>query len=242
MPNPDGSTSIEDVLGTWEVEGDPFEVVRTPQGGIAASRADGVEISPAWVLLNGRRVVPISGVAQVSHNLPFTLPSSLALLERTPATLRALLDGLPEEWITATEGPDTWSPYDVVGHLAVLEETDWLVRINRIVDPAEDPRFDPVDRFAMFTASQGKSLATLLDEFADRRARNLARVREMNLSAEDFLKEGIHPTFGTVTLRQLLATWAAHDLSHIAQIVRVMAKRYRDEVGPWRANLSVMDR
>lgn len=175
-------------------------------------------------------------------NTPFSLPSSLALLERTPAALRALLDGLPDEWITATEGPDTWSPYDVVGHLAVLEETDWLVRINKIVDPTEDPHFDPVDRFAMFNASQGKSLTKLLDEFTERRARNLAHVRAMNLSAEDFSREGIHPAFGAVTLRQLLATWTAHDLSHIAQIARVMAKRYRDEVGPWRANLSVMDR
>jgi hypothetical protein len=172
----------------------------------------------------------------------FDLAHGLAVLERTPQTFHALLDGLDLAWTDANEGPDTWSPYIIVGHLIHGERTDWIPRARLIIEQGPDRRFTPYDRFAQLTESEGKSLSALLAEFSHLRAANVAIVRGWHLSDEQLALEGEHPEFGTVTLRQLLATWVAHDLSHIAQAARVMAKQYRDAVGPWRAYLPVMDR
>jgi len=174
--------------------------------------------------------------------MDFDLRTGVAVLERTPETLRAMLAGLPEAWTTPNEGPETWSPYDILGHLVHGEESDWIGRAEIILAQGADRRFQPFDRTAMFRESAGKSLADLLGEFARLRAANLETVAGWRLTEEQLALEGEHPAFGAVTLRQLLATWVAHDLGHIAQIGRVMAKQYRDAVGPWRAYLPVMDR
>jgi hypothetical protein len=172
----------------------------------------------------------------------FELDTGIAVLERTPGALRAMLEGLPAGWIEGTEGPDTWSPFDVVGHLIHGERTDWIPRAQIILAHGPNRRFTPFDRFAQFRESQGKSLADLLDEFARLRAENLVVLKGWRLSDAQLALEGEHPELGTVTLRQLLATWVAHDLGHIAQSARVMAKQYREAVGPWRQYLPVMDR
>jgi hypothetical protein len=174
--------------------------------------------------------------------MEFSLDRSVEILERTPRVMRDLLSGLSQEWIDGTEGPDTWSPYVVVGHLIHGERTDWIERARVILAQRTDRRFTPFDRFAQFRESEGKSLAELLDEFADLRTRNLEILKGWNLSEDQLALEGVHPEFGAVTMRQLLSTWVAHDLGHIAQTSRVMAKQYRDAVGPWRAYLPVMDR
>jgi hypothetical protein len=172
----------------------------------------------------------------------FRLATGISILERTPASMRAMLAGLGTEWTTATEGPESWSPYDIVGHLIHGERTDWIPRVRIILAQGPQRRFTPYDRFAQFRESQGKSLDDLLDEFARLRADNLVTLAGLHLTDAQFALEGEHPDFGPVTLRQLLATWVAHDLGHVAQTARVMAKQYREEVGPWRAYLPVMDR
>ena len=174
--------------------------------------------------------------------MEFDLTTGMAVLERTPGTLRAILGGLSPDWFDATEGPETWSPYVIVGHLIHGERTDWIPRARVILDQGADRRFTPYDRFAQFRESQGKTLAELLDELARLRADNLATLASWHLTNEQLDLEGEHPDFGAVTLRQLLATWVVHDLGHIAQISRVMAKQYRDAIGPWRAYLPVVDR
>lgn len=174
--------------------------------------------------------------------MDFDLTDGIAVLERTPHTLRALLAGLPPAWTDATEGPETWSPYVIVGHLIHGERTDWIPRARIILDQGPERRFTPYDRFAQFRESEGKSLADLLDELARLRAENLATLAGWRLTDAQLALRGEHPEFGPVTLRQLLATWVAHDLGHVAQTARVMAKQYRDAVGPWRAYLPVMDR
>ena len=174
--------------------------------------------------------------------MDFDLSAGVAILERTPHTLRAMLAGLPPAWTGANEGPETWSPYDIVGHLIHGERTDWMGRARIILAQGDDRRFAPFDRFAQFRESQGRSLAELLDEFARLRAENLATLAGWRLTGAQLALEGEHPEFGAVTLRQLLATWVAHDLGHVAQTARVMAKQYRDAVGPWRAYLPVLDR
>ena len=171
----------------------------------------------------------------------FHLASAQAVLERTPATFRALLFGLPDDWLHATEGPDTFSPFENLGHLIHGERTDWMPRLQVILAQGENRRFHPYDRFAQKIESQGKSLETLLKEFEELRARNLATLRSLTITDRELALEGEHPSLGTVTLQQLLATWVAHDLGHIAQTARVMAKQYREEVGPWRAYLPIMD-
>jgi hypothetical protein len=172
----------------------------------------------------------------------FQLSDGIAVLERTPATFRALLAGLPERWIAGNEGPDTFSPFDNVGHLIHGERADWIPRARIILAQGDSRRFEPYDRFAQVRESQGKSLADLLDEFARLRGENLVTLRGWKLSDRELALEGEHPALGTVTLRQLLATWVAHDLGHVAQTARVMAKQYREAVGPWRAYLPVLDR
>jgi len=170
------------------------------------------------------------------------LERGVEILERTPRVLREMLSGLSPEWVDATEGPETWSPYDIVGHLIHGERTDWIPRAKIILAQGPDLRFTPFDRFAQFRESEGKTLADLLDEFEQLRAESVAALNEWQLSDDQLSLEGVHPAFGAVTLRQLLATWVAHDLGHIAQAARVLAKQYRDAVGPWREYLPVMDR
>jgi len=174
--------------------------------------------------------------------MDFDLETGIAVLERTPGTLRAMLSGLPPAWTDADEGPETWSPYVIVGHLIHGERTDWMARARIILAQGPDRRFTPYDRFAQFRESQGKSLAELLDELERLRAENLATLAGWRLTDAELALEGEHPEFGPVTLRQLLATWVAHDLGHIAQTARVMAKQYREAIGPWRAYLPVVDR
>lgn len=172
----------------------------------------------------------------------FELTEAIEVLARTPATFRMLLGGLPDAWITADEGPRTFTPFDNLGHLVHGERTDWLVRAQIILAQGPTRRFEPYDRFAQDRESEGKSLAQLLHEFETLRAANLATLRAWNLSARDLALEAEHPELGPVTLRQLLSAWAVHDLGHLAQTARVMAKRYRGDVGPWRQYLPVLDR
>ena len=174
--------------------------------------------------------------------MEFNLEQGISILERTPHTLRAMLEALDEAWTDATEGPETWSPYDIVGHLIHGERTDWIPRARIILAQGTDRHFTPFDRFAQFRDSQGKSLPELLAEFARLRADSLATVAGWRLTGAQLALEGEHPEFGAVTLRQLLATWVAHDLGHVAQAARVMAKQYREAVGPWRAYLPILDR
>jgi hypothetical protein len=174
--------------------------------------------------------------------MDFDLDTGMQVLERTPGTLRALLDGLSPDWFDATEGPDTWSPYVVVGHLIHGERTDWIPRAEIILAQGENRRFTPYDRFAQFTESQGRSLRQLLDEFAALRAVNLRTLTGWSLTDTQLALTGEHPAFGSVTLRQLLAAWVTHDLGHIVQVTRVMGKQYREAIGPWREYLTVVDR
>jgi uncharacterized damage-inducible protein DinB len=163
----------------------------------------------------------------------FTLDEALPVLRATPEVLRAWLSELPDVWTRATEGPETWSPYDIVGHLIHGERTDWIPRLESLLAHGESKPFTPFDRFAQFYASRGKSLTELLDTFADLRTDNLNRLASHSLKVSDFERRGRHPELGPVTLGQLLATWVAHDLTHLGQIARVMARRYTQAVGPW---------
>ena len=177
----------------------------------------------------------------LTPHVRFDLDSALAVLERTPATFRAMLSGLPDAWLGATEGPDTFSPFDNLGHLIHGERTDWIPRVRIILAQGENRRFEPWDRFAQQRESAGKSLEMLLAEFEELRARNLETLKGLAITDRELALEGEHPSLGTVTLRHLLATWVAHDLGHIAQTARVMAKQYREEIGPWRAYLPIVD-
>ena len=168
------------------------------------------------------------------------LDTTVALLERTPPTLIAWLDGLPDEWNRTNEGAETFSPYDVVGHLIHGEKTDWIPRARIILEHGPSRPFDRYDRFAQFRESGGRSLGALLAEFDRLRRDNLGVLRAWKLSDADLERGGTHPVLGPVTLRQLLATWAAHDMTHLHQIARTMAHQYRQAVGPWVAYLGVM--
>src|SRR5437867_2579682 len=170
----------------------------------------------------------------------FELGHSIAVLERTPATLDRLLTGLPDEWLRANEGPGTWSPFDVVGHLIHGERTDWVPRIEHLLRHGDSVTFPVFDREAMFRASRGLSIGELLETFDRLRTESLARLSALNLTDADLARCGRHPEFGVVTLGQHLATWVAHDLGHVSQVVRVMARQYTEEVGPWRAYLSLL--
>lgn len=164
----------------------------------------------------------------------------MTLLERTPAALGTLLRGLPETWTMRNEGPDTWTVFDVIGHLIHGELTDWMPRARMILDHGESRAFEPFDRLAQERESKGKSLSQLLDEFARLRSKNLDDLRAMDLQPSDFARTGKHPALGSVTLGELLATWAVHDLTHLHQISRIMAHQYREDVGPWSAYLGVL--
>ncbi len=172
----------------------------------------------------------------------FDLQNAVAFLERTPGVLRSLLAGLPEDWTRLNEGPETWSPFDVVGHLIDAEETNWMVRARVILEQGTDRRFPPFDRLRHLRANEGKTLGELLDRFAELRSHNLAELSGLELTPAQLELTGEHPEFGSVTLAQLLSTWVVHDLSHMAQIDRVMASQYREAVGPWQAYLRVLNR
>ena len=172
----------------------------------------------------------------------FKLKNCIEILSRTPAVLDSLLGGLSDEWIHNNEGEATWSPFDIVGHLIHGEKTDWIPRMEVILSDGPDKNFDPFDRFAQFEVSKGKNFRQLLDEFKALRKENIGILKSKNLDAQDLSKTGIHPEFGEVRLEQLLATWTAHDLSHLAQITRVMARQYTREVGPWKQYLPILSR
>lgn len=165
--------------------------------------------------------------------MKFDLHKSLEILERTPTVLKALLENLDDEWVMNNEGPGTFSPYDVIGHLIHGERTDWATRTKLILESASTPEFIPWDRFAQFENSKGKSMQELLEEFSIVRYNNLQWLKSIAITEDDLDKPGIHPVLGAVSLRNLLATWVVHDLTHIAQVTRVMAKQYTDEMGPW---------
>ena len=169
-----------------------------------------------------------------------TLPLTVALLARTPATLDALLRGLPDPWILQNEGEKTMTAFDVVGHLVYAERANWLPRVRFMLESNSASAFGRFDRWGHLRECQGKTISDLLDEFARLRSENLAELSAMDLQPEDLEKSGQHPAFGGVTVSQLIATWAAHDLTHLHQISRIMAHQYRDAVGPWRAYLGVM--
>jgi hypothetical protein len=172
----------------------------------------------------------------MEHNLEDTI----SLLTRTPAALNALLRDLPETWTLENEGENTWSAFDIIGHLIHGERSDWMPRVRMVLQFGESQAFEPFDRGGHARAVQGKSLGQLLDEFSRLRSENLDGLRRLNLQPEDLERRGRHPAFGAVTLSALLATWAAHDLTHLHQIARVMAHQYREAVGPWSVYLGVL--
>ena len=172
--------------------------------------------------------------------MDFELRTALPVLTRTPAVLDALLRNLPSDWVSRNEGPDTWSPYDVVGHLIHGERTDWMPRAEHLLRHGEAIPFPVFDRFAQLEASSGQGLPALLDTFAELRVESLRRLEALNLTAADLDRPGRHPAFGRVTLAQHLATWVAHDLDHVVQVARVMGRQYTEAVGPWRNYLRII--
>lgn len=165
--------------------------------------------------------------------MQYSLERSYEILDRTPAVLNALLSGLPDDWVMPNEGPETFSPFDVVGHLIHGEKTDWTIRTKLILDFGNTKTFERYDRFAQYEESKGRSLQQLLDEFGRLRKENMIWFKLLNLTEDDLDRKGMHPVLAEVTLRNLLATWVVHDLTHISQITRVMAKQYKTEMGPW---------
>ena len=172
--------------------------------------------------------------------MEFRAAEAIEVLTRTPETLNAMLRGLPDLWLRGTEGEDTWSAFDIVGHLVLAERSDWMPRMRMLLEDGESRPFDPFDRFAQLKEHRDKTLEQLLDDFGCLRRDNLAAVRSLNLGHEDMNRRGKHPMLGVVTLSQLFATWTVHDLSHLHQLSRVMAHQYRDKVGPWGVYLGVL--
>jgi hypothetical protein len=172
--------------------------------------------------------------------MQYAVDKSIEILERSPAVLMGLLEGISEEWTSNNEGPDTWSAYDIIGHLIHGDITDWLPRAELILSKHGGKKFTPFDRFAQFENSKGKSLSQLLTEFKEIREVNIQKLKKLNISADDLNKTGVHPAFGEVTLSQLLSCWVVHDLNHISQISRVMAKQYKAGVGPWIEYLRIL--
>lgn len=173
--------------------------------------------------------------------MKFDLNKSVEILERTPKVLTEMLAGLSDDWIYSNEGGETWSPFDVMGHLIHGERTDWMTRTRTILEHGVSKPFQPFDRFAQFEESKGKTLVLLLEEFTRLRAENLRILKSTPLAEDALDKKGIHPSLGEVTLRQLLATWTVHDMTHIVQLARTIAKQYESEVGPWKAYLGVLN-
>lgn len=174
--------------------------------------------------------------------MPFTLLQSLEILTQTPSTLHSLLSNLSKEWVYQNEGEQTWSPYDIVGHLIYGEKTDWMVRAQIILNNNQEITFKPFDRFAQFTESKNKSLTELLEEFKTLRAENIQQLKALSINNAHLNLKGVHPEFGEVTLEQLISTWVVHDLGHLAQISRVMAFQYKQNVGPWQAYLPILSK
>ena len=174
--------------------------------------------------------------------MQFNLSQSIDILSRTPDTLEKLLAGLPEAWLRGTEGENTWSPYEVLGHLIHGEKTDWITRTKIILTHGDSVPFTPFDRFAQFESNQNASLEELLEEFKTLRKRNIEELKSLHISEDQLSLKGMHPDLGEVNLEQLLSTWVVHDLGHIAQISRVMAKQYKEKVGPWINYISVLNR
>ncbi len=172
--------------------------------------------------------------------MDFNINDALPVLERTPQVVSDLLKNLPDPWLYKNEGGDTWNPYDVVGHLIHGERTDWIARMNICLSDGPNKKFEPFDRTAMFEESKGKSLDDLLTEFANLRRQNVQKLKAVSFDEETLSKKAIHPVFGEVNLKQLLSTWVVHDLTHIYQIIRVMAKQYDTEVGPWKQYLGIL--
>lgn len=172
--------------------------------------------------------------------MQFDLKKSIEILERTPSVVEACLSGLSEDWVRNNEGENTWSPYDVMGHLIIGEKTDWMTRARIILSNSESKLFEPFDRFAQFNEDQNRSIDDLIQEFKTLRKKNLEELADLNITSGDLKFEGIHPEFGNVTLGQLIATWAVHDLGHIAQITRTMASQYSEEVEPWINYLGIL--
>lgn len=172
--------------------------------------------------------------------MKFNLDQTIEVLERTPFLLEALLKDLSIEWTMSNEGEETWSPYDIVGHLIHGEKTDWIKRLEIILSEDGNKTFEPFDRFAQFEESKGKTMNQLLSEFKDIRNFNLQILRAKNITSEDFNKKGIHPALGEATLENLLSTWVVHDLNHLSQISRVIAKQYKNSVGPWIEYLPIL--
>ncbi|MBL4707976.1 MAG: DinB family protein [Flavobacteriales bacterium] len=172
--------------------------------------------------------------------MKFELKECIEILSRTPKVLESLLSELNDQWVHANEGDDTWSPFDIVGHLIHGEKTDWIPRSRAILEDELGTSFQPFDRFAQFENSKGKNLDQLLIEFSLLRKGNMKTLKELEIDSEKLLRTGIHPAFGEVTLQQLLATWTAHDFSHIHQLTRVLAKNYKEEVGPWKEYISIL--
>jgi hypothetical protein len=165
--------------------------------------------------------------------MKYSIERSIEILERTPAVLNTLLSGIDDDWVMDNEGPETFSPYDVIGHLVHGEKTDWTARTKRILEFGDTKTFDLWNRFAQYEESKGKTLQQLLDEFGEIRRENIVWFKSLKLTEVELDRKGMHPKLGSVTLRNLLATWVVHDLTHIAQITRVMAKQYKEEMGPW---------
>jgi hypothetical protein len=176
----------------------------------------------------------------MAHLTEFKLAEAVAVLTRTPAALDALLRGLPNIWLRSNEGNDSWTAFDIMGHLIFGERTDWMPRVRILLEHGETRPFVPFDRFAQLQENQGKSFEQLLDDFARLRSENLAALQKLNLQREDLSRRGRHPELGVVTLSELLSAWVAHDLTHLHQLSRVMAHQYRNVVGPWSAYLGVL--
>ncbi len=174
--------------------------------------------------------------------MKYNINKALEILERTPKTLNTFLLNVSDEWILSNEGDNTWSVFDVVGHLIHGEKTDWMQRLEIILNDSNNKTFESFDRFAQFENSKGKTLSQLLEEFSELRTKNLNHLKALKLSETELNLKGIHPELGEVTLKQLLATWVTHDLGHIAQIARIMAKQYKDEVGPWEAYIPILNK
>ncbi len=172
--------------------------------------------------------------------MDFNLSKSLEILQRTPDALFAIVQGISSDWTSTNEGGDTWSVYDIIGHLIHGEKTDWIQRIEIILSDSKDKTFEPFDRFAQFEESKDKTLPALFAEFKILREKNIKTLQSFHLTKNDFSKKGNHPALGEVTLAQLIATWTVHDLNHLAQIARVMAKQYKNETGPWIEYLSIL--
>lgn len=172
--------------------------------------------------------------------MTFEINKSIEILERTPNVLKTLLSGISEEWLKSNEGENTWSPYEVVGHLIHGEKTDWIPRAKIILSDTENKTFEPFDRFAQEQEEPDQSIDRLLDTFQELRNENLATLKSFQLDFPKLNRKGIHPELGTVNLKELLSTWVVHDLGHIAQISRVMAKQYQGDVGAWKAYLGIL--